>query len=277
MRITHVRVAICHPLGHQLRDAGAFLDPHGGSTPQIAHLGGLAQHRVGVGGEAEQTVDRVADLGIAEHLHQLDGLLHLRIEIVVGERQFGWGQRRGSDRGDVVRAHQDWSVGIAADLHRSGRLTLVAERVHIADDREGQFLTGLLQDVDRADVGHLMHGRGERNVGTGHLGDARAPHTAGDDHVVGLDRAAIGDDGLDARPTGRRFGEQIQHFGVGEHGQHTVGDGLVAHLGAGGERVDHGDAGRVVAPEEDLLVDERHQLLDLGGGDQASIDTPRLG
>ena len=56
-----------------------------------------------------------------------------------------------------------------------------------------------------------------------------------------------------------------------------VGHGLFAHLGAGGERVDHAHAGGVVAAEQDLLVDERDHLLDLGRGDQAGLDAPGLG
>ncbi len=94
VRVAHVRVAVGHPLGDELGDAGAFLDPHRSGAPQVSHLDRLAEHRVGVGREAEQAVDRVADLGVAEHLHQLDRLFHLRVEVVVGEGQFGWRERR---------------------------------------------------------------------------------------------------------------------------------------------------------------------------------------
>ena len=38
VRVAHVRVAVGHPLGDELGDAGAFLDPHRGGGPQVAHL-----------------------------------------------------------------------------------------------------------------------------------------------------------------------------------------------------------------------------------------------
>ena len=278
VRVAHVRVAVGHPLGDELGDAGALLDPHRGGAPQVAHLDGLAEHRVGVGGEAEQTVDGVLDLGVAEHLHQLDGLLHLRVEVLVGEGQFGGAERRRLVARDVVGAHEDGAVGVAAHLHRAGRLTLVAERVHVADDRERELGVGLDQHVDRPHVGHLVHGGGERDAGTCHRGDARAPHTTRDDHVLGLDAALVGDHGGHLRKaTGHFLGLDVEHLGVGEHAQSAVLHGLLTHAGTGGERVDHRHARRVVAAEEDLLVDERHHLLDLGRGDETGIDAPRLG
>ena len=277
VRVAHVRVAVGHPLGDELGDAGAFLDPHRGRAPQVAYLDGLAEHRVGVGCEAEQAIDGVPDLGVAEHLHQVDGLLELRVEVVVGEGQFGGAERRFLVRGDVVGAHQDGAVGVAAHLHRAGRLALVAERVHVADDREGQLLVGLLEDVDGADIGHLVHGRGERDGGAGHGSDARAPHTAGDDDVLGLDAALVGDDGLDLRQAvGHVFGLEREHLGVGEHLQCALLLSLLTHPRPRGQRVDHRDAGRVVAAEEDVFVDEGHHLFDLGRCDEASIDAPCL-
>ncbi|CAB4764244.1 unannotated protein [freshwater metagenome] len=44
MRIAQVWVAVSHPFGHQLRDAGAFLDPDCSSRPQVANLNGFTKH-----------------------------------------------------------------------------------------------------------------------------------------------------------------------------------------------------------------------------------------
>ena len=160
----------------------------------------------------------------------------LLVEVVGGERQLGGRQRRLLVRRDVVGVVEDRAVGVRADLHRAGRLALVAERVHVADDRVGDLLVGLLQDVDRADVGHLVHRRRERDVGAGHRRDARAPHAAGDRDVLGLDAALVGDD---RAVTGRRrVGLDVEHLGVGEHLQGAGGDRLLAHQRAGLQRVD---------------------------------------
>ena len=86
MWITHARVAVRHPFGDELGDSGAFLDPYSRRRPQVADLRRLAEHRHRVRGERQQAVDRVLDFGVAEHVHQLDRLLHLRVEIVVRER-----------------------------------------------------------------------------------------------------------------------------------------------------------------------------------------------
>ena len=54
-------------------------------------------------------------------------------------------------------------------------------------------------------------------------------------------------------------------------------DRALAHDRAGAQRVDDGDGGAVEASEEDRLVDVRHELLDLGRGDQArAVDAPCL-
>ena len=44
-------VAVGHPLGHDLRHAGAFFDPDRSGRPQVAHVGQFAQTRHGVGGQ----------------------------------------------------------------------------------------------------------------------------------------------------------------------------------------------------------------------------------
>ena len=42
--VAQVWVAVSHPFGNQLRDAGAFLDPDCSSRPQVANLDGFTKH-----------------------------------------------------------------------------------------------------------------------------------------------------------------------------------------------------------------------------------------
>ncbi len=185
VRVAQVRVAVRHPLGDELGDAGSLLDPHRGGAPQVGDLDGLAEHRHRIRRQRQQAVDGVADLGGLEDLpHQLEGTLELRVEVVGRERQLGRGQRRLLVGRDVVGVVEDRPVGVRPDLHRTGRLPLVAERVHVAHDRVGDLLAALLEQVDRADVGHLVHGRCQRDRRPGHRRDPRAPHAAGDRHVL---------------------------------------------------------------------------------------------
>ena len=259
VRVADVRVAVGHPLGDEAGDPRPLLDPHRRRRPQVPHLHRLAEHRHRVGGEREETVDRVLDLGVAEHLHQVDGLFQLVVEVVRRERQLGGGQRRRLDRRDVVGVVEDRPVGVRPDLHRPGGLALVAERVHVADDRVGDLGVGLLQHVDRTDVDHLVHGRRERDRRSRHRRDAWTPHAARDRDVLGLDPTLVGDHGPD-----RAVGDlEVGDLGVGEHREHALVDRLLAHQRAGLQRVDHRHARRVEAAEQHVGVDERDELLDL--------------
>ena len=134
-------VAVGHPLGDRAADARALLDPDRGRGPQPLDLA-LAEDRAAVAGQREQAVDRVAHLRAlgAEQLgHQLVGLLELGVEVVGGERHLGRRQLGLLDRGDVLGLVQDRAVGVGADLHVGAVLALVAEGVHVADDREGDL------------------------------------------------------------------------------------------------------------------------------------------
>jgi hypothetical protein len=98
-------VAVRHPLGDGAGGARTLLDPHRGGGPQALDLGRLTEDRVAVGGQREQAVDGVADLGalVAEELgHELERLLELRVEVVLGERQLGGGELALLDGGDVL-------------------------------------------------------------------------------------------------------------------------------------------------------------------------------
>ncbi len=66
---------------------------------------------------------------------ELERLLHLGVEVLLGERQLGRRQRGRVDRRDVVGVHQDRPVGVRADLEVAAVLALVHVGVHVADDR----------------------------------------------------------------------------------------------------------------------------------------------
>ena len=147
--------ALDGPLGHGAADARSFLDPDGGHRPEVLHLGRLAQDRQPVRGQREQAVDRVADPGALDGQDlgdQLARVLHLHVEVLGGERQLGGGELGLLERGDLVGGHQDRPVRVGADLHVAAVLPLVHERVHVADDREGDLGVRLLEERDRADA-----------------------------------------------------------------------------------------------------------------------------
>ena len=265
-----------HPLGHGASDTRTLLDPHGGGGPQALDLGGLAEDRHAVGGEGEQAVDGVLLLGVlvADDLgHELECVLVLIGEVLRGEGELGGGERGLGVRGDVLCVVEDRAVGVGADLQARAVLALVHVGVHVADDGVLQVALGVGEHRHGADVLHLVHGGRERDLSTGHSGDLAAPAAGGDDDVLGLDRALVGDDGLDAAIGDR----QVLDLDVGEGLQGAHLDGLLAHERAGAQGVAHADALGVEAAEDDGLVDEGDHLLDLIRREQAHVlDAPRL-
>ena len=134
-----LRLAVRHPLRDRPADARPLLDPHGGRRPQALDLRRLAEQRQPVRRQRQQAVDRVldADALVADDLrHQLERVLHLEREVVLGERELGRRQRRLLDRGDLARVVEDRAVGVRADLEAGAVLALVHVRVHVAHDRE---------------------------------------------------------------------------------------------------------------------------------------------
>ena len=126
-----------------------------------------------------------------------------------------------------------------------------------------------LEARHRADVDHLVDGRRERDVRAGHAREQRAPDAAGDHDGLRLDRPPRGVHApdpavLDVHPA---------DVGVGEHLQAAGLDPALAHDRAGAQRVDDGDGRAVEASEQDRLVDVRHELLDLGRGDEARAES----
>jgi hypothetical protein len=269
-------VAVRHPLGDGAGGARTLLDPHRGGRPQALDLGRLTEEGVAVGGQREQPVDGVADLGalVAEELgHELERLLELRVEVVLGERQLGGGELALLDGGDVLRVPEDGAVGVGADLHVRAVLALVAEGVHVANDRVADLTGTLGEHLARADRDHLVHRRGEGDARAGHAGDLGAPDTARDDDRLrldaalgGLDRADATLDHLDARDLDVRDGRQG-----------ALLDGALAHDGAGAQAVDDADGREPGSTDDDARVEERDLLDDLLGGDQFGGDAPGLG
>ena len=169
-------------------------------------------------------------------------------------------------------------MGVGAHLHRVVALPLVHEHVHVAHDRVADLVAGFSQQVDRSHVGHLVHRRGERDVGAGQGGHTRAPYSAGDHHLLHLEPTAVGHHGADARPPERRPRNlQPGDFGVVQHREHALGQGPLAHDGARPYRVHHRHARHVEAALDHLAVDERDPGHHLVGGEQLRLDAPGAG
>ena len=213
-----LRLALDHPLGHRAADPGPSLTQTAAADHSPRDLGRLAQDRQPVRRQREQAVDRVLDAHrlVAHDLrHQLERVLHLLHEVVLGEGELGRRERRLLDRGDLVGVVQDRAVGVRADLEAAAVLALVHVRVHVAHDRELDRALGVGEARHRADVDHLVHRGRERDRGAGHARQARAPDAAGDHDDVGLDVAARGAHALDAAA----LDVDAEHLGVGGHRQ----------------------------------------------------------
>ena len=155
-----------------------------GISPETGH---------GVWCQRQQPVDGVLDFGVSEHLHQLDCFFHLLVEVIGSEGHLSWRQRGLFVGGDLVGVVQYGPVPVGADLHRTRRLPLVTEGVHVAHDRVADLVVGFGEDIHWADISHLVHGGHQRNIGVGHVSDAVGPDTASDDHVFSLDGSLVGD------------------------------------------------------------------------------------
>ena len=254
-------VSLGHPLGDHPPHSRALLDPDRRRRPKVLDLHRLTEEGHGVRGEGQEAVGGVADLGLREDLgHQLQGVLHLGKEVLLGEGKFGWGQERLTQGRYVVGTVEDRPVGIGPDLHRPGCLALVHVGVHVADDREADFRTRGLQHRDGSDVDHLVDGRRERDGGPGHAGHPGTPHPAGDHQVFGLDPAPVGNH----RPDRPVVDFHAEHLGVGHHGEGVAGLCSLPHDGSRPERIDHGDPRAVEGAHNHVPVDEGHQRLHFG-------------
>ena len=272
----HVRLAEHHPLRHRLSRRRPLPHPDRRGGPQTLDLGRLAEDRHAVGGEREQAVDGVlhADRRVSEDLgHELDGVLQLGVEVGLGERQLGRGERRRLERGDLLRVVVDRAVRVRADLEARAVLALVHEGVHVANDRVLDLGRRPREARHRSDVDHLVHHRRERDGRAGHACEERAPDTAGDDDGLRLDRPPGRAHATNA-PT---FDVEADGLGVRDDRETAVCDRSLAHQRSRAHRVDDTDIGRVEAADEDRRVDVRHERLDLRRRDErGGLDAPRL-
>ena len=137
----------------------------------------------------------------------------------------------------------------------------------VAQQRPADLLAGAGELVIGPEEGERMVDRHDRQVLARHLGDQAAPEAGADHDMIGLDRAAVGDDALDAavlddERLGRRVGEGLELAG---------GLGLVDQLAGDRLRARDDEAGIGIpqAALHQVLFDQRELLLDLGRADQA--------
>ena len=162
-------------------------------------------------------------------------------------------------------------MGVGTDLEAGAMLALVHVGVHVAHDREADFLGRVLELRHGTDIDHLVDRRGQGDRRSGHAGDPWAPDTTRDDDGVGCDVALVGANAPDVPVDDVDAGD----FDARGDRQRTHRLRLLAHQRPGLERVDDADAGRVEAAEDDAFVDERDHLLDLRRGDEAdALDAP---
>ena len=150
-------------------------------------------------------------------------------------------------------------MGVRPDLEPGAVLALVHVRVDVADDRVPDLHIRVLEERDRPDVDHLVDRRGQRDGRAGHPRDAWAPDAARDHDRLGLDVAVVRSDARDATLLHVDAG----HLDTRADRERAQLLRLLAHERPRLQRIDDGHAGRVEAAENDLLVDERHQLLDV--------------
>ncbi len=110
-----LRSTAAHLLRHRPADAGAFFDPARRDRPEPLYLRCLPEHRKAVGCHRDEPVYGIADADflVPEDLgHELEGILQLGVEVVLGERQLGRRQHRLLDGGDLVGLDDDRAVRI---------------------------------------------------------------------------------------------------------------------------------------------------------------------
>ena len=120
-----------------------------------------------------------------------------------------------------------------------------------------------------------MIDRHDRQVLADHFGDQAAPDAGTDDDMIGHDRAAMGDDALDAavlddQRLGRRIGEDLQLAGLFRGVDQLAGNGLRARNDEAGIGIEH-------AAHHLIFLDQREHRLDLGRADIMGAGAEGLG
>ena len=264
-------LAVDHQLGDRLAGARALLDPDRGGRPQAADLGRLAEQRHPVVGDRQHAVDRVlhADGLVADDLrHQLERDLHLRVEVVLRERQLGRAQRRLLDRRDLVGVEHDRAVGVGADLEAGALLALVHVRVHVADDRVLDHRRSCPANRGTGPMSIIWWTIGVSGIEAPAIRAIRGLQAP---QAITTRSASMSPRVVRTRVTRPLLDVDPEHLGVGRRPSSPPAAARSRMIVAGPQRVDDAGARRVEAAEDQLLVDERDELLDLAAG--VSIDT----
>lgn len=248
--VVDLGATVGHPVGDQLAITRAVLDPDGDAVPEAAHLLAFAAGRAAGSGDLQEAVERMA-LVIAEFaedrgelhgaLERLDDLLHVEVALRGREARLVLFEELAR----MAHARIVLLVITPFDLAAFRRLR-VAGVAHIggvalvAEQRIADVLAGAFELVIGAEEGERMVDRHDRQILTDHFGNQAAPETGADHDVIGHDRAAMGDDALDATTLddeglGRRIGKGLELAGLFRRIDKLAGNGL----GARNERGRH--------------------------------------
>jgi hypothetical protein len=151
---------------------------------------------------------------------------------------------------DIARMAQRGLVGLVVaplDLPALGGLRIagiahIGRVALVAQQRITDVLAGAGEFVVRAEECQRVVDRHDRQVLADHFGDQAAPETGADNDMIGHDRAAMGDDALDAavlddQRLGRRVGEGLELAGLHALVDQLAGNGLRARHDKAGIRV----------------------------------------
>ena len=134
-------MAVDQPLGHGPADAGGVGDPDRLGDPEALDVRGLAQQRQAVGGEGEQAVDALLDLGLARGGQQGPASRSRRRAKSSSVNCRTDGIAVGLvDGQDVVGVDRHRAVAVVADAEPVEALAVVEVGVLVAQDRADRLL-----------------------------------------------------------------------------------------------------------------------------------------
>ena len=178
-------------------DSGRVRHPHGLGDPEALDVRGFTEQRSAVGGEREDSVEAVVDLGGLEARQQQLGLLPRRREVLLREVEHG----RHRLVGHTVSAGQ----GLGVDGHRAVRVGSDAETVDVLAEVQvlilmtknghaglGRFGVASHQFRDLIGLGVLVRQGQQRHLHADQFAHIGAPEAGAGHHDVGLDDAVVG-------------------------------------------------------------------------------------
>ena len=206
--VVDVRVAIGHPVGHQLAETGRVFDPNGFGVPKATHLGGLTHGGVAVGGDLQQTVEGVFVVvtQLGQDGRELDGALqrlHDLLEFQVALRGGQAGLVFFQQVARVAHARVFLFVITPFDLPTFRRLWVpgvaqVSRVALVAQQRVADVFACAGKLQIRFEKGQGVVHRHDGQVFAGHGRDQTAPQAGTHHDVVGGDVALGGLHALDA-------------------------------------------------------------------------------